>query len=217
MSRELPVSSRLTRAFAVGGLMALASLAVLASREVALGHDHLIAAEADAAHGDWADAISHARAAAEAQVPGSPWPARAARRLDELAHQAELRGDDDTALLAYGALRAAALSTRSIGASQTAWRATAEDGVARIAARRDAVSGGRAGDSRDQGLSIRETLRREESPLTWTFAALSGASFVLVAGLSTLALAGGSRKWTRAARALCVGGLLIYAAVLLMN
>jgi hypothetical protein len=217
VSGKLAVSCGLPCAFAVGGLMTVASLAVLASREVALGRDQLVAAEVDAAHGDWADAISHARSAAEARAPGSPWPARAARRLDELAHQAELRGDDDTALVAYGALRAAALSTRSIGASQSAWLAAAADGVARIAARRDAAGAGRVGDSHDHASSIRETLRREDSPLTWTFAALALAAFALVGGLSILALSGHRRKWTHAARALCVGGLLIYAAVLLMN
>jgi len=207
-------SAPLPRALTVGCSIALASAGVLAAREVAMGREELAAADADAAGGRWADAIAHARAAAEALAPGSPWPDRAARRLDVLGHQAELRGDGDTALLAYGALRAAALSTRAIGVSRASWRDAAEEGVARIAGRLETTQ---TRDAHGRAPSVRDTLRREESPSVWRLAVVNGAALAMVGGLSGLALGGPGRKWIRAATALAIGGLLLYAVVLLMS
>lgn len=214
MIRPRRVSWPLTGAMTLAALLAFASLAVLASREATLGRDQLSAAEDDAAHGDWGGAIAHARGAAEARAPGSPWPARGARRLDDLAREAELRGDDDTALVAYGALRAAALSTGAPGSSETAWRAAAEEGIARIASRRATAAG--PTDPRRAATPL-ETRSHDEPPLSWTLAALSGAVFAMIGALSYLTLAGPDRRWTAAAQTVFAGGLLAYAVVLLMN
>ncbi|HXX69973.1 MAG TPA: hypothetical protein VEK07_22525 [Polyangiaceae bacterium] len=214
------MSSVLVRAVALGFAMTLASVAVLASREATLGHEQLAAADRDAARGDWPDAIAHARAAARAQLPGSPWPARAARRLGELAHQAELRGDDDTALMAYGALRAAALSARAIGSNEASWRGAAEEGVARIAARRGGSGSATVPgvpEPEDHAASVRAALGTEDSPPTRTLAGLNAAAIAMVGALSYLALGGPNPPWRAAARALFAGGLLIHAVVLLMN
>ena len=87
-------------------------LAITALRESATSRAEALAADAAAATSDWPEAIAHARAAAEAYVPGSPWSEHALRKLAALGHDAEARGDDADALLAYGAMRTAALGTR---------------------------------------------------------------------------------------------------------
>jgi hypothetical protein len=208
-------SSPPARAAALGCFIALAAASVLAAREVALGRTQLEAADDDAQRGEWAEAIAHLRAAAEARAPGSPWPHRAAARLEELAHAAEARRDDDTALLAYGALRAAALSTRTLGSSRASWRHEAEEGVARIADRQRAASG--AHDAHERAASVRETLQREDTPAMWKLAAMTCAALAMVGGLSRLAYRGGDGGWAGAAGAVALAGLALYAAVLLMN
>jgi hypothetical protein len=208
-------SCPLARAAAVGCFVALVALSVLAAREVAIGRTHLKGADDDATRGDWAGAIAHLRAAAQARAPGSPWPERAAARLEDLARAAEMRGDDDTALVAYGALRAAALSTRTIGSSRTSWRHEAEEGVARIADRRQAASG--AHDAHERAASVRETLQREDIPPMWRLAAMTCALLSMVGGLSRVACGGQGRGGAGTAGAIALAGLVVYAAVLLMN
>lgn len=101
-------------------------------RELAIGERENAAADVDARRGDWPGAIAHARSAAEALVPGSPWPSRAFRRLESIGHDAEVRGDAPTALLAYGSMRAA-LEACSPWSSQADWRERADSGLARLA------------------------------------------------------------------------------------
>ena len=116
--------------------MALA-LGVLTAREFAVGRDAVAAADAAAAaKSDWREAIAQARIAAEALAPASPWPERGLRRLEAIGHDAEARGDDPTALLAYGAMRTAALETRAPGGRVRSdrWRHAAEEGLGRVAA-----------------------------------------------------------------------------------
>jgi hypothetical protein len=122
------------RAAALTLAVVVAVAVVGMAREAAIGRAEMEAADRAAASADWIDAIAHARAAAEAVAPGSPWPDRARARLDGIGHDAEARGDETTALLAYGALRAAAVATRGPGSASALWRAQADDGLARVAA-----------------------------------------------------------------------------------
>jgi hypothetical protein len=133
------IDARLRRAAAGAALVALAVVAVATVNERALGREAADAAAADAARGDWAGSVAHARAAAEAHAPGSPWPDEGFRRLDAIGHDAVVRGDAATALLAYGAMQGAAATAVTglarpllgLGADDT-WRARAEDGLARL-------------------------------------------------------------------------------------
>ena len=122
------------QALALAGGVVLAVLAVATARETALGRSELEAADRAAAAADWLEAISHARAAAEAVAPGSPWPERACARLEAIGRDAEARGDQTTALLAYGALRSAAIATRVPLFGSGPWRDRADDDLARVAA-----------------------------------------------------------------------------------
>ncbi len=113
----------MTRSLAVGLLVLTAALAVAARREWTVGRDAIAASDAASARGAWGEAIAAARSAALARLPLSPWPALGLGRLDALARSAAARGDRDSALLAYGAMRAAAAATEVPPGS--AWLAAA--------------------------------------------------------------------------------------------
>jgi len=200
------------RAAALAALVVVASVAVLTARELAVGSAEVTAADAAALRSDWGDAIVHARAAAEALVPGSPWPARGWSRLEAVGHDAEARGDDPTAMLAYGAMRAAALATRAPGAGSDRWRTKAEDGLARVVSSRKDVGGPHVAAD-----SMLEALREREPPSTWTVALLGAAGAATLGGLAWLALAGEDARKARLAQALAALGLAAYAVVLLVN
>jgi hypothetical protein len=195
-----------------GVLVVLAVLAVATARELTIGRDELAAADAAAEKSDWLETIGHARAAAEALVPGSPWPERGFRRLEAVGHDAEVRGDDETALLAYGAIRTAALATRAIGWSGDRWRMAAEGGLARVAAARKDSSAPRV-----TAEAMLEALRKSETPATSTLAALAASAFAMVTGFARLALFGAEGRGGYAARVLAAAGFVGYALVLWMN
>jgi len=109
-------------------------LGVSAGREASAGAREIAAADLDAARGDWLDAIGHARAAAEAAVPASPWPERGFRRLESIGRDATARGDEPTARLAFAAMKTAALETRSPWFDRTDWVDRAEHGLSQLAA-----------------------------------------------------------------------------------
>jgi hypothetical protein len=208
------------RAYARGrvaqaALVLVAALAVLAAREVAMGEREVEAADAAAEQLDWASTIVHARAAAEALVPGSPWPERGWTRLEAVGHDAETRGDDATAMLAYGAMRAAALATRAPGSGSDRWRAKAEEGLGRVASSRR-----EAGGPAVTAESMLGALRANEPPPTWALGLLGTAGASMLGGLGWLAWLGSTgaverTSQTRAAQAIAAAGFVAYAAVVL--
>jgi hypothetical protein len=117
------------QAMLVGAVVLVGLLAVAAAHEASAGASAMAAADRDAARGDWPDAIAHARAAAEALTPGSPWPERGLRRLDAIGRDATARGDEAIARLAYAAMRTAALETRSAWSDRADWVARADEGL----------------------------------------------------------------------------------------
>ena len=193
---------------ALAALVVIAAVAVLTVRELAVGQAEVTAADDAAARSDWGEAIGHARAAAEALVPGSPWPARGWGRLEAIGHDAEARGDDATAMLAYGAMRSAALATRAPGSGSDRWRTKAEEALSRVAAYRKEV-----GSPPTPAASMLDALRETEPPPTATLVLLAAAGVAMLAGLARLAWAGGERV----AQVLAAVGFVAYAVVLLMT
>jgi hypothetical protein len=187
-------------------------LAVAAAHELSIGRDEVAAADAAASRSDWAEAITHARAAAEAFVPGSPWPARGLRRLGAVGHDAEARGDDGTALLAYGAMRTAALSTRAPGSNSRYWRAAAEEALARVATARPGVVGPRISAE-----SMLDAMHRNEAPAAWALAALGFAAVATLGGLARLASLGPDGRGGRTAQFAAAAGFATYTIVLLFS
>ena len=111
-------------------------------RQTATGAGEVAAADAEAARGHWPDAIAHARAAAEATAPASPWPERGFLRLEAIGRDATARGDEPTARLAYAAMRTAAVETRSPWSDQGQWA-----GRAAATATTDAAQAPKAAES----------------------------------------------------------------------
>jgi hypothetical protein len=198
--------------FALAGLVVVAALAVLTARELAAGQNEVAAADAAASRSDWGETIVHARAAAEALVPGSPWPEGGWTRLEAVGRDAEARGDDGTALLAYGAMRAAALATRAPGSGSDPWRTRAEEGLARVASsRRD------AGDPPVTAGPVLDALHAREPPSTWTLGFLGVSGVATLAGVGSLARGREPASKARIARAVAVVGFVAYALVLVEN
>jgi hypothetical protein len=197
---------------ALAALVLVAALAVLTALEIAEGAHEVSAADAAAARSDWGETIVHARAAAEALVPGSPWPERGWARLEAVGHDAEARGDDGTATLAYGAMRSAALATRAPGSDSKRWRAKAEEGLARVASSRRDASGPQV-----TAESMLDALRASEPPPTWTLTLLGAAGVAMLGGLARLAWAEEPASQARVAQAVAVVGVVAYAVVLLLT
>jgi hypothetical protein len=203
---------RLPRAAILAGIVVVAVVGIVTAREVTAGRAEVAAADVAAQRSDWAEAIVHARAAAETVAPGNPWPERGRLRLEAIGHDAEARGDDTTALLAYGALRAAALATRAPGTDSDRWRLKAEEGLSRVASARRDVAAPLAAAS-----AMLDALHDHEPPATWTLIALALAAVAMLGGLTRLAWLGREARTARVAQAVTVAGLLAYAVVALTH
>jgi hypothetical protein len=200
----------LRRAGALLGLLLVLVVGVSSARQVLAGGPELTLSDAAALKGDWPMAISHARAAAEAFAPGSPWPERAWQRLEAIGHDAEARGDDETALLAYGAMRAAALATRGPLTRWQTHRAHAEEGLARVAASERDPRG-----RRETAASMLDALQESEPPATWLLAVLAAAAVGMLGGFARLAWLGPEAASARVPQVLTAVSLAAYAAIIL--
>jgi hypothetical protein len=202
----------LGQAVAIAALTVASVLGIAAARELSIGRDAVAAADAAAAKSDWPEAIARARAAAEAVVPGSPWPERGLRKLATIGHDAEARGDDPTALLAYGAMRTAALETSSVGSKGSLWRSAAEEGLSRVAA-----SSKDATVPRVSTQAMLAALRDDATPGAGWLALLAASSVAMTAGLGRLAVAGTEGRGARLAQGFVAAGFVAYAIVMVMN
>lgn len=137
-------------------------------------------AESDAAfnRGDLANAVLFARRAAIAYAPGAPHTRAALARLRAVAVGSEGAADVASARLAWGAIRSAAVETRSLTEPYAAERAEADQALARLSAVPVAT------DAEAQARAV-ERVRR-------TLLTLPGpsplSSILLVAGFGTAAL-----------------------------
>ncbi len=119
-------------------LAALAVASVLSvgiARQVTTGARAMRASDEALNVGDARGAIDGARAAAEALLPGSPYPRRGMERLAQVGRDAEARGDDPLAASAWRAMRTAAEETRALGGGNGEWLAEATAALSRLAAR----------------------------------------------------------------------------------
>jgi hypothetical protein len=115
------------------GLLGLVGLLGMAERsEWSAGAVAMEESDVALARGDVRGAITHARRAAEAAVPFSPYPQEGYARLAAIARSSEQKGDRDVAGFAWRAVRSAAMATRpaSVGRGHVA---EAEDGIVRLA------------------------------------------------------------------------------------
>jgi hypothetical protein len=122
-------------------------LGAAAFRVVAEGRSELAESDTAWAAGDALGATVHARAAARAYVPFAPHVQLAYRRLRAVAQDCEGRGDVESALFAWRAIRSAAIGSRSIVSSHARQREVADAAIARlVASARPAPSQGQRAD-----------------------------------------------------------------------
>jgi hypothetical protein len=197
---------------ALAAVSVTAVLAVAAGRLWQRGKAEALEAERAAARADWGEATAHARTAAEACVPGSPWPDRGKRLLQQIGESAAVRGDRRTALGAFGALRAAAIATSPLlAATEQPWRRMAEDGLERMAAP------GTPG-APDLRPTVRAALTNDPSTAQpWTVAALAAAGWALGIGVWLRARADASSRAVRLAGTVAAGAFAAYALALLLR
>jgi hypothetical protein len=200
------------RVAALVALLVIVVVAIATVRQMLTGRAEVDLADAAAQKSDWPMAIAHARAAAEALAPGSPWPERGWLRLEAIGHDAEARGDDETALQAYGAMRAAAMATRGPFSASARRRAHGEEGLARVATSERGPAG-----QHPTAESMLDALHEGEPPATGLLCALSAAALAMVGGLGRLAWLGQDASRARVTQLVAAAGLLAYAAVSLTH
>jgi hypothetical protein len=191
----------------------LAVFGVAAWRELGAGSRGLDACDRAVERKEWGAAIAGARTAAEATLPGSPYPQRGYARLEAIARDAEARGDDDTAAEAWRAMRAAALSTSGVGVRAGDRRALADEGLLRVSRARDAAStaGGRHDEVAEEA-ALAAALARDEAPPTFTLILLAVGGVAFFAGLFRLAWVAGESLSLRRLRLPIVAAVLGAAA-----
>jgi hypothetical protein len=193
------------RAIALIAALVCLVAAVAGVRQVGAGREALVDSDAAAARGDLAGAVARARDAAEAVVPGSPYPKEGYARLEAIARGAEARGDERTALGAWGAMRAATAATSAAGEGASPWTRLADDGIAR-AGSRPLLPGHPAGDNAWATQTgeihaseplLRASLTRDDlpSPLVLTLLGLGALAFF--AGCARLAVTATDRAALR--------------------
>jgi hypothetical protein len=195
-------------------LAAVTATSVL--REVTVGRDEMTAADDASTRAAWTEAIGHARAAAEAFVPGSAWPERGLERLDSIGRAATIRGDRRTALLAYGAVRSAAIATRAPGRSNSRWRSLADDALVRLAAS-DPSSARSLARSYDWTSAMRADLGDSSIPTSSVLASLSASVFAIVAAIAHLRSAASLGPRALLAKLAIVAGFTMYVALTLLS
>ncbi|HTQ42275.1 MAG TPA: hypothetical protein VMI75_05900 [Polyangiaceae bacterium] len=200
----------MARLLSVVALTVVALVAIVTVREVAIGRAEVALCDAATQKSDWPEAIGHARGAAEALVPGSPWPEQGWMRLEAIGHDAEARGDDETALLAYGAMRAAAMATRAPGSGWARRRAQSEEALARVAgASRDPTGPHVTSDS------MLEALHDQAPPAPWLLFALAASAIASLGALVRLAWLGDAAARARVTQGVAAIGFIAYALVAL--
>jgi hypothetical protein len=179
---------------AVVVVVVLGVLATGTVREIVVGERAIEDCDAAIEKSDPVAAIDAARTAAEALVPGSPYPERGYRRLETIAHDAEMRGDDAVASAAWRAMRTAALATEAVGASSAARLDVANQGLARVGARaRVPDAPDVPSDPRPSEEFLLAMLRSDAPPGPGVFVLLAAGAVLFFAGAGRLVwMAGGA-------------------------
>ncbi len=195
------------------GLIA-AAFGMLSARVVQQGERELRSAEALAAIGKLEEAVLHARTSASWYLPGAPHVPVAYAKMIEIARLAEGRGDKNTALFAWRAVRWSAQSTRWIFIPHEDELAIANASIARLAAKQPTAPGARVRDPADIQQKLHMLLARQDHPrLPWIAVLLAG--FVaLASGLIHMGWKGYSDDGGLRPSRLRVGGILAAAGVI---
>jgi hypothetical protein len=150
-------------------------IAAVSLRVVSAGEAEIDASTAALRAGDATEATVHARRAAGFYAPGAPHVSVAYERLAALGTTAEGLGDRDTALLAWRAVRSAAIETRWIVTPHEDDLTRANEAIARLSASAARPPNARTLSSATVQREHLELLLRDESPRTaWVVALVFG-------------------------------------------
>jgi hypothetical protein len=208
------------RAALVTALAVVAGVLTVATvREIGIGARAVAQADAALEAGNARDAVAPARAAAEAVVPGSPYPSRGYERLEGIAKDAEAHGDTATASAAWAAMRAAASATRGFGVWTGGWQAEADEGLLRVGARPEPAPDGTEptrpkAEPAPTEQTLLASLRRNETAPTLSFLLLGLGAVAFFGGLARLAWLAGEALTMRRVRVpgvVAACGLALYA------
>ena len=194
--------------------------ALLATRVLIEGERELRASEALVSVGELEQAVVRARRSAAWYLPGAPHVGAAYARLISIAQMAEGRGEPKTALLAWQAIRSAALSSRWVVVGHSAELMMANAQIARLAGkqRRPAASADMTDAELERDLELK--LAREEHPRAAWIAVLVCGFALITGGLAYVAARGldpdGTLHRGRLGTGLCVAaaGALAWALAL---
>ena len=169
-------------------------------------------AESDAAfhRGDLANAVLYARRAAIAYAPGAPHTRAALKRLRAVAVGSEGVGDLGSARLAWGAIRAAAVETRSFMEPYASARAEADQALARLAS----APGNADAEAHARAVAKARALLEElpgPSPLASTLLLVGLATAAV--GLGLVALGGLTREGRVVPRGFILGAFVFALGV----
>jgi hypothetical protein len=207
------------RALSIAGVVVVFFAVAIVGR-VSAGASAVAASDRALANGDRLLAIEHARAAAEAVAPGSPYSERGYARLDAIARDAEARDDDAAAAAAWRAMRTAAIGTRGLGVDSSRELDRANAGIARTATR---VRGAALAEQSREGPGttsagerrILDALARDETPPVRVFLMLGVGALLFLVGVGRLVvLVPFAAKEARVAAAATVIGLALAALAL---
>ncbi len=174
---SLSPTGRWLRGVALALLLFVVLAGASTARALVDGRDDLERSTLAFNHGDLHAAILHARRAASAYVPGAPHVDAAYARLRAIALGAESSGDAETARLAWGAVRSAALESRHVWTPRRGDLETADRKL-------ELLRAPPAGSARAPSVSAEPP--REPGPRPGWSAALGFGFLLSIAGLSWL-------------------------------
>jgi len=196
-------------------MLALALLLTVAgvgtARVVISGEAEIAASTEALKRGDPREAVVRSRRAAGWYAPGAPHVGVAYDRLIALAIAAEEQRDDGLALLAWRAVRTAAIETRWLVTPPAADLEQANQEIARLMSKKPKVA---EPDARIASEQLQKLYRHQSPRVGWVIA-LVLAFFVAAAGAAVwsrqVASAGGRLHWGRAKS----GALLMVVGIVL--
>ena len=190
-------------------IVGVIALGTMTYRAVLDGTAELAASDLAFNRGDLAGAVLHARRSATAYAPGAPHTRAAVARLRAVAVGSEAAGDPETARLAWGALRAAALETRHVTVPYDAELREANERLERLSSK--AATPAEPAQREQAERDLRERLARVPGPPPWA-SALLGTGFVLALGGLVVVAARGLTRDGRIVRQKLGIGLAVFLA-----
>jgi hypothetical protein len=175
---------------------------MLCARVLMEGERELRICDSRLAADDYQVAIVHARRSASWYLPGAPHVPAAYGRLIKIAQNAEGRGDVATSVLAWRAIRTAAISSRFLFIPHQQELELANASIARLSARRTPTLGAPAAVDVDIERAQREALARIDRPRVPWIVVMCGSMASMAVGLFALATRAVSKAgaivWNRA-------------------